>query len=263
VIFMHLSTVEVVSQAGSSNRGTTTSAAPTPSSPAAGRSPERRSVWSAATGPPESGAGEATADFEDVRHRLFGIAHQVLGRAADAEDVVQDVWIRWQGADRAQVRDRVAYLVTVTTRVALNTATSARARREISVGERLPERDLTAVDPAASAERGEALELAIRLLLERLSPAERAVYVLREAFDYPFREIAEVLGMSEANARQVARRARSHLIEQRRGPVESADRDGLLDAFLDAARAGDMAGLVDLLTDAGGRRSGRCARAAS
>jgi hypothetical protein len=115
-----------------------------------------------------------------------------------------------------------------------------------------------AVDPAANAERGEALKLAIRLLLERLSPAERAVYVLREALDYPFRKIADALGISEANARQVARRARSHLIEQRRGPVESADRDGLLDAFLDAAHTGDMTGLVDLLTEVGGRRSNRC-----
>lgn len=190
---------------------------------------------------------EAAADFESVRSRLFGIAYQMLGRAADAEDVVQDVWLRWQGADRARVRDRVAFLVTITTRVALNAATSAHARREVSVVGWLLERDLAAVDPAREAERGEELEFAVRLLMERLSPVERAVYVLREAFEYPFREIAEVLDLSEVNARQLARRARRHLAEQRYNPVDSAEREVLLDAFLDAARAGDMARLIDVL----------------
>ena len=193
---------------------------------------------------------EAASDFESVRSRLFGIAYQMLGGAADAEDVVQDVWVRWQGADRAGVRDRVAFLVTITTRVALNAATSARSRREVSVGEGLPERDFASIDPALGAERTEAVELAVRLLLERLSPVERAVYVLREAFDYPFREIAEALELSEANARQLARRARKHLAEQRHNPVDPAERDELLYAFLDAARAGDMARLIDLLSDA-------------
>jgi RNA polymerase sigma-70 factor (ECF subfamily) len=196
------------------------------------------------------GTAEAVADFESVRSRLFGIAYQMLGGAADAEDVVQDVWVRWQGADRALVRDRVAFLVTITTRVALNVATSARARREVSVGGWLPQPDLASVDPALRAERGEALELAVQLLIERLSPVERAVYVLREAFDYPFREIAEVLDLSEANARQLARRARHHLAVGRHHAVDPAERDGLLEAFLDAARAGDMARLIDLLSHA-------------
>ncbi|RSM58347.1 hypothetical protein DMB66_29985 [Actinoplanes sp. ATCC 53533] len=193
----------------------------------------------------------AAADFEGVRTRLFGIAYQMLGRASDAEDVVQDVWVRWQGADRARVRDRVAFLVTITTRVALNVATSARARREVSAGGWLSERVLASVDPALEAERGEALGFAVQLLMERLSPAERAVYVLREAFAYPFRDIAEVLELSEANARQLARRARGHLTEKRHHPVDPAERDGLLDAFLEAARAGDMAHLIDVLI--GGR----------
>jgi RNA polymerase sigma factor (sigma-70 family) len=196
------------------------------------------------------GTAEAVADFESVRSRLFGIAYQMLGGAADAEDVVQDVWVRWQGADRALVRDRVAFLVTITTRVALNVATSARARREISADVWLPQPDLASVDPALRAERGEALELAVQLLIERLSPVERAVYVLREAFDYPFREIAEVLDLSEANARQLARRARHHLAVGRHHAVDPAERDGLLEAFLDAARAGDMARLIDLLSHA-------------
>ncbi|MER6154291.1 sigma-70 family RNA polymerase sigma factor [Streptomyces sp. NPDC001868] len=191
-------------------------------------------------------SGPETADFESVRSRLFGIAYQMLGRVADAEDVVQDVWVRWQGTDRAQVRDRVAFLVTVTIRVALNEATSARARREVSVGGWLPEHDLASVDPAREAERGEAIELAVRLLLERLSPVERAVYVLREAFAYPFRDIADILGLSESNARQLAYRARGHLAAPGHNPVDPAERDGLLEAFLDAARAGDMAHLIDL-----------------
>lgn len=199
--------------------------------------------------PPVAETAQAAADFESVRSRLFGIAYQMLGGAADAEDVVQDVWIRWQGADRARVRDRVAFLVTVTTRVALNAATSARARREVSVGGELPERDFATADPAMGAERGEALGLAVQLLIERLSPVERAVYVLREAFAYPFRDIAEALELSEANARQLAHRARMNLAVGRHHPVDQAERDGLLHAFLDAARAGDMARLIDVLTN--------------
>lgn len=203
-----------------------------------------------------SSVDETAADFEKVRPRLFGIALQILGRAADAEDVVQDVWIRWQGTDRAEVRDRVAFLVTITTRLALNVATSARARREIGVDGPLPEHDRVSVDPALEAERTEALGAAVQVLIERLSRVERAVYVLREAFGYPFREIAGALAISEANARQLSRRAHRHLGEQRRNPVDPGERDGLLDAFLGAARAGDTARLVDLLAAVIVRRSG-------
>jgi RNA polymerase sigma factor (sigma-70 family) len=215
----------------------------------------------AMTDPPIAETAEAAADFERLRSRLFGIAYQMLGGAADAEDVVQEVWVRWQGADRAQVRDRVAFLVTVTTRVALSVATSARARREVSVGGLLPERDFASVDPAIGVERAEALELAAQLLIERLSPVERAVYVLREAFDYPFRDIAEAFELSEANARQLARRARKNLAMGRHNPVDPTERDGLLVAFRDAARAGEMARLVDVLTNAV-VRSGRGGRMA-
>jgi RNA polymerase sigma-70 factor (ECF subfamily) len=229
---MRVSSVDLVSESGSS------SATP---------APDRRSTWGAMTGP--SGP-EAAADFDSVRSRLFGIAYQLLRRAADAEDVVQDVWVRWQGTDQARIRDRVAFLVTITTRLALNVATSARARREVSVGGWLLQRDLASVDPALEAERSEALEFAVQFLMERLSPIERAVYVLREAFAYPFREIAEVLGLSEVNARQLARRARKHLAEQRHNPVDPAQRDALLEAFFYAARAGDMARLIDLLSNA-------------
>jgi len=204
--------------------------------------PAHRITWSAITD------RQAIADFQSVRSRLFGIAYQVLGHAADAEDVVQDVWVRWQGSDRARVRDSVAFLVTITTRVALNSATSACARREVSAGEWLPELDLASVDPAREAEHGEALEVAVQLLMERLSPVERAVYVLHEAFDYSFREIAEVLELSDANARQLAHRARKHLAGQQHRTVDPTERDGLLRAFLDAARLGDMARLIDLLS---------------
>jgi RNA polymerase sigma-70 factor, ECF subfamily len=233
---MSLSTVEAVSESGPSSVGTT-----------------------GMTYPPVAETADGAADFESVRSRLFGIAYQMLGGAADAEDVVQDVWVRWQGADRSQVRDRVAFLVTITTRVALNAATSARARREVSVGGSLPERDFASADPAAGAERSEELGLAVQLLIERLSPVERAVYVLREAFDYPFRDIAEALELSEANARQLARRARMNLAVGRPKPVDPTERNGLLDAFLHASRAGHMAGLIDLLADAVvlSRRSGR------
>ena len=224
---MRLSDVEVVSKSGPSDAGPTGTATP-------GATWEHR----------------AAADFASVRSRLFGIAYQMLGGAADAEDVVQDVWVRWQGTDRAQVRDPVAFLVTVTTRVALNAATSARARREVSIGGWLPERGVAALDPALGVERTEALELAVQVLVERLSPLERAVYVLREAFDYPFRDIAHVLDLSEANARQLARRARTHIAGERRNEFDPAERDGLLDAFLDAARAGDMARLIGLLAGA-------------
>jgi RNA polymerase sigma factor (sigma-70 family) len=190
----------------------------------------------------------ADVDFESLRSRLFGVAYRVLGRADDAEDIVQDVWIRWHGTDRTQVRDRVGFLVTATTRAALNAATSSRARREVSAGAALPGRDVTAADPALRVERAEALTFAVHLLIERLSPVERAVYVLREAFEYPFREIAEILHVSETNARQLGRRARTRLAGQRKRPVDPAERARLVDAFVHAARAGHLAGLVDRLT---------------
>ena len=190
---------------------------------------------------------EDVADFQRVRPRLFGIAYRMLGRRADAEDVVQDVWLRYQGADRAVVRDRVAFLVTITTRVTLNAAGSARARREIPVDSWLPGQ-VRAEDPTLATERAAEVEEAVQLLLRRLSPAERAVFVLREAFDYPFRDIARALGIGEANARQLGRRARVRLAGPRDKPVHRAARDRLLSAFLDAAQAGAVANLERLLT---------------
>ncbi|MFI6263022.1 RNA polymerase sigma-70 factor [Micromonospora sp. NPDC051006] len=190
---------------------------------------------------------DAVRAFDAVRPRLFGIAYRMLGSVADAEDIVQDTWLRWQQADRSAVRDVAAFLATTTTRLALNAATSARARRESYVGPWLPEPIQTSADPATRAEQGEALGLALLLLLQRLTPAERAVYVLHEAFDYPFRQIAEILEITEVNARQLGRRARAHLVEERHAPVAPADHDRLLHAFLAAARSGDLGQLEELL----------------
>jgi RNA polymerase sigma-70 factor, ECF subfamily len=182
------------------------------------------------------------------RGRLFGVAYRMLGSVTEAEDVVQEAWLRWNGTDRAAVRDAEAFLVVTTTRLAINAANAARVRRETYVGPWLPEPVDTATDPALGAEHGEALELAVLVLLEKLGPRERATYVLREAFDYPYRKIAEVLEVSEANARQLGARARAHLTAARREAVGPAEHRRLLTAFLSAARDGDLAALEDLFT---------------
>jgi RNA polymerase sigma-70 factor (ECF subfamily) len=189
------------------------------------------------------------AAFEDVRPRLFGLAYRMLGSVAEAEDVVQDAWLRWQSTDRRVVRNPAAFLTTTTTRLAINATTSAHARRETYIGPWLPEPVDTSADPALGAERAEALEMAVLLLLEKLGPTERAAYVLREAFGYSYREIADVLDTSEVNARQVARRAREHLDSERSAPASPAQQRRLLESFVAAARAGDLDGLERLLVD--------------
>jgi RNA polymerase sigma-70 factor (ECF subfamily) len=189
----------------------------------------------------------AASTFAGLRPRLFGIAYRILGSAADAEDVVQETWLRWQAYDRSAVREASAFLATTTTRLAINAAQSARARHETYVGPWLPEPVDTGADPALGAERGEALELAVLLLLERLSPTERAAYVLREAFDYPYGQIAEILETTDGNARQLVSRARRHVAAGRRGPVDPGEHRRLLTGFLQAARTGDLAALEELL----------------
>jgi RNA polymerase sigma-70 factor (TIGR02957 family) len=202
----------------------------------------------------------AAAVFARVRSRLFGIAYRMLGSVAEAEDVVQDTWVRWQGADRAVVRNAEAFLATTATRLSINVAQSARVRREAYVGPWLPEPVDTSADPQLGAERGVAVEFAVLVLLEKLSPTERAAYVLREAFDYPYSRIAEVVEVSEVAARQLVSRARRHLADSRRRPVSAVRRRELLDSFLAAARVGDLAGLERVLaedvvsmSDGGGR----------
>jgi RNA polymerase sigma-70 factor (TIGR02957 family) len=192
---------------------------------------------------------EAVATFGRVRPRLFGIAYRMLGSVAEAEDVVQDTWLRWQGADRGAVRNPDAFLATTATRLAINALQSARVRRETYVGPWLPEPVDTSADPQLGAERAAALEFAVLVLLEKLSPTERAAYVLREAFDYPYPRIAEIIDSSEASARQLVSRARKHIADHRRRPVPSGKRQELLDSFLSAARTGDLAALEGLLAE--------------
>lgn len=197
--------------------------------------------------PDVSGLDSATAVFLGSRSRLFGVAYRMLGSVAEAEDVVQETWLRWQTTDRSGVLEPVAYLVSVATRIAINIAQSAHSRRETYIGPWLPEPVDTSADPTLGAERGEALELAILLLLEKLRPAERAAYVLREAFEYSHRQIAEVLDMNESNVRQIVTRARKHIASERRAPARRAEQERLLRAFLTAAQQGELSSLERLL----------------
>ncbi|MET9627233.1 RNA polymerase sigma-70 factor [Lentzea sp. NPDC006480] len=192
---------------------------------------------------------QAESAFASARPRLFGIAYRMTGSVADAEDLVQEVWVRWQLADRESVLNPEAYLATAITRLAINESQTARARRETYVGPWLPEPVDTSADPQLGAEQGAVLELAVLLLLEKLTPTERAAYVLREAFDYPYREIAEIVQTSEVAARQLVSRARKHLADERKVPVERADQRKLLEAFVAAAQAGDLAGLEKLFAE--------------
>jgi RNA polymerase sigma-70 factor (ECF subfamily) len=189
------------------------------------------------------------ATFEAVRPRLFGVAHRILGGAAEAEDVVQDTWIRWHGTDRRDVRNAAAFLTTATTRLAINITDSARVRHETAAGAWLPEPIDLSADPTVGVERDEALDLAVRRLVEKLSPTERAVFVLREAFDYPCRRIATVLELSEANVRQLLVRARARLRSERRLPVSGSAHRRLLAALSAAAQTGELAQLERLLAD--------------
>lgn len=202
--------------------------------------------------------------FERSRGRLEAIAYRMLGSAGDAEDAVQDTFLRWQAADRDHVQTPEAWLTTVLTNVCLNQLTSARARRETYVGQWLPEPVLAGdrmLGPAESAEQRESVTLAVLTLMERLSPHERAVYVLREAFGYPHAEIARMLELTEANCQQILRRARAHVATGRaHAEIDAATAGTLAEQFLSAALSGDVEPLVAMLTgdavsvaDGGGR----------
>lgn len=192
---------------------------------------------------------DALTAFEGVRGRLFGIAYRMLGSAAEAEDLVQDAWLRWQGTDRTVVDDPPAFLATTTTRLAINALQSARARRETYVGPWLPEPVDTSADPTLGAERAEALGFAVLVMLEKLTPTERAAYVLREAFAYPYDQICEIVQVSEPAARQLVSRARKHLAGDRRREVAPSEQRRLLTAFLAAAKTGDLDALEQLLAE--------------
>jgi RNA polymerase sigma-70 factor (ECF subfamily) len=191
--------------------------------------------------------------FAACRPRLLGIAYGLLGELTEAEDVVQDAWLRWEGADADAVRNPEAFLVTVTTRLALDRLRSARARREVYVGPWLPEPLLTDPEtPESQMIEAERLNLALLGALERLNPVERAVLVLRDVFDLEYAEIADVLEKTPANVRQIAKRARGHAGDPtRRRPVSEEERERLATAFLAAAVSGDVEGIRALLaTDA-------------
>ncbi|MGW0084729.1 RNA polymerase sigma-70 factor [Streptomyces sp. NPDC003393] len=191
--------------------------------------------------------------FEEHRPVLMGVAYRMLGRVADAEDVVQDAWLRWSGADRGAVREPRAYLVRVTTRLAMDRLRRIKARGETYVGPWLPEPLATDVAGAtADAEQravlADSVSLAMLVVLESLSPLERAVFVLREAFGYPYAEIAALLDRGEAAVRQLAGRARRHVEERRpRYDVDPVQRRDLTERFLAAAADGDLGGLMALL----------------
>lgn len=194
-------------------------------------------------------AGPA-GEFEEQRARLFGLAYRLLGSAADAEDVVQDTYVRWSGADRAAIVALPVWLARVATNLCLNRLASARVNREVYIGPWLPEPVLTwdgTLGPMDSVAQRDSVSLALLVLLERLTPAERAVFVLREAFGYGHRDIAAILGLSEANCRQLYRRARQRLPATSRFAPDRGQWRDLVDRFLAAARDGDLPGLERLL----------------
>ncbi|MET8408369.1 RNA polymerase sigma-70 factor [Streptomyces sp. NPDC005195] len=195
----------------------------------------------------------ATEVFEEHRSVLMGVAYRMLGRVADAEDVVQEAWLRWAGADRSEIREPRGYLVRVTTRLAIDRLRQVRSRKEAYVGPWLPEPYVTdfgdaVEDTAERAVLADSVSLAVLVVLESLSPLERAVFVLREAFGFPYAEIAAVLDRGEPAVRQLAGRARRHVGERRpRYEVDPAERRDLTERFLAAAAKGDLKGLMSLL----------------
>jgi RNA polymerase sigma-70 factor (ECF subfamily) len=202
----------------------------------------------------------ATEAFVAHRNLLFTVAYEMLGSAADAEDVLQETWLRWVGVDPDVVRDPRAYLVRITTRQALNRLRTLARRKETYVGPWLPEPLLTAPDVAEDVELADSVSMAMLLVLETLGPTERAVFVLRDVFALEYAEIAEAVGRTQDAVRQIAHRARAHVAARRpRGGVSAADARDALEAFRRAVETGDLQGLFDLLApdvvflgDAGG-----------
>ncbi|MFI0237029.1 RNA polymerase sigma-70 factor [Streptomyces sp. NPDC016845] len=190
----------------------------------------------------------ATEAFVAHRNLLFTVAYEMLGSAADAEDVLQETWLRWSGVDLATVVNQRAYLVRITTRQALSRLRTLGRRKESYVGPWLPEPLLTAPDVAEDVELADSVSMAMLLVLETLAPTERAVFVLREVFDLGYDEIAEAVDKSPAAVRQIAHRARAHVAARRpRGSVSPAETRGALAAFQRAVDTGDLQGLLDIL----------------
>ncbi|WBQ03629.1 sigma-70 family RNA polymerase sigma factor [Kribbella sp. CA-293567] len=206
----------------------------------------------ALTPPPEDdrpGLDAAVAIFLSVRPRLVRIAGRVLAGSSDAEDVVQEVWSRWQRTDRSVIANPQAFLVTVTVRLAINAGHSAQRRHETPVDEWFQDHlGCPDDDPAIEAERGDEVERAVLVLLGSLPARERAAYVLREAFDYPYGRISEMLHLRAANTRQLVCRARGHLTAGPSTPVAALAHRQFVEAFLKAARSGDLTDLEEVLT---------------
>jgi RNA polymerase sigma factor (sigma-70 family) len=204
---------------------------------------------------------EAVRVFDEHRGLLVSVAYRVLGSVTDAEDAVQEAWLRWSNVDHSRIADPKAFLVRVTTRLAIDRLRRAKARRESYVGPWLPEPILTRQDPAEDAAMAESVSMAMLVVLETLSPLERAVFVLREAFGMPHAEIADVLGRKEEAVRQLARRAREHVRERRtRFDADRAEQRRVTERFLEAAEGGDFEALMEVLSpgvtlvaDGGGR----------
>lgn len=202
----------------------------------------------------------ATEAFVAHRNLLFTVAYEMLGSAADAEDVLQETWLRWVEVDPEQVRDPRAYLVRITTRQSLNRLRTLSRRKEAYVGPWLPEPVLTTPDVAEDVELAESVSMALMLVLETLSPTERAVFVLREVFDVDYDEIAAAVDKSAAAVRQIAHRARRHVDARRpRAAVSASASRAAMDSFRRALETGDLQGLLDvlapdvvLLSDGGG-----------
>ncbi|MCP9623579.1 RNA polymerase sigma-70 factor [Nocardia otitidiscaviarum] len=194
------------------------------------------------------GTDAATAAFVTHRNLLFTVAYEILGSAADAEDVLQETWLRWTGVDLDAVRDERAYLVRITTRQALTRLRTLGRRRESYVGPWLPEPLLTSPDVAEDLELAESVSMAMLLVLETLAPTERAVFVLRDVFDLGYDEIAAAVDKTPAAVRQIAHRARAHVAARRpRGVVSPAETRHALDAFQVAVETGDLRRLLDIL----------------
>lgn len=214
---------------------------------------------------------DPSASFEPHRRRLLGLAYRMLGSMAEAEDAVQEAYLRWHSADREDVAEPRAFLITTTTRICLDVLKSARVRREEYVGPWLPDpvTDTAALAPDTEAEMAEDLSVALLLVLDRLSPLERAAFLLHDVFDYSFTQVADALGRSEAACRQLASRARTRVRDARpAGTISKGVRSSCVDskhaeilsAFISASRSGDVATLMRLLagdaklvTDGGGK----------
>ncbi|MEX5634046.1 RNA polymerase sigma-70 factor [Parafrankia sp. FMc2] len=196
----------------------------------------------------DQAADPATETFVAYRNLLFTIAYEMLGSAADAEDVLQETWLRWVGVDLGQVRDQRAYLVRITTRQSLNRLRAMKRRREAYVGQWLPEPLLTAPDVAENVELAESVSMAMMIVLEQLSATERAVFVLHEVFDVSYDEIAEAVGRSPAAVRQIAHRARQHVDARRPGRAASpSETRAALESFQRALVTGNPQHLLDVL----------------